>query len=422
MRIIIESPTSIFVPSGVLRLLVLSAAIAIVSDANAQWSWEPVVRVGGEKDDNATLSVRTDDVLDVTDILYDVGARINFDSATSDFFIEPQLISRNYNDAPEIDSNDVFVRSAYTYTGQTNEFAFRFSFDEQAARTAERSDANLDIDDPADIPDDETGLVRLQGDRARLRFAPEWKHNFSTATSMSLGASYLATSYDAVLSEFLNDYSDIRLGASLERAFTDRTVGIFEVTARHYELDDGSSEADGVGFQTGIETQLSPTTTARVMLGLEDTDSSISQTDPTPTADISLRRRLETIDILAQYRRTVAASGVGRLSSRDTVSLNLSRLLSEKITVGIGARMYQTNSLDDVVTINERNYVQLRSQFIWNITSSFAVELDYRYTFQKRSALPESSNSNQINMWFSYQPNSVDRRFRPVRELTDDNN
>jgi hypothetical protein len=418
MRSKTQSVDSIFVPSVALRLFVLVAALAVVGRAEAQWTWEPVVKVGGEKDDNATLSVRTDDVLDVTGFLYDVSARFNFDSATHDFFVTPQLISRNYDDAPEIDSDDVFVRSGYLYTGRTNEFSFRFNFDEQSARTAERSDANLDIDDPADIPDDETGLVRFQGDRTRMRFAPEFKHNFSAATSMTVGASYLTTTYDEVLSQFLNDFSDIRLNAGLERAFTDRTLGIFEVTARHYELDDGSSEADGVGFQAGFETQLTPTTTARVLLGLEDTDSSISETDPTPTADISLRRRLETINILAQYRRTVAASGVGRLSSRDTVSLNLSRLLSEKVTVGIGARVYQTNSLDDVVTIDERNYVQLRSQFIWNITSSFAAEVDYRFTFQKRSALPESANSNQINIWFSYQPNSVDRRFRPSRELT----
>ena len=68
--------------------------------------------------------------------------------------------------------------------------------------------------------------------------------------------------------------------------------------------------------------------------------------------------------------------------------------------------------LDDVLTIDERNYVQLRAQFIWNITNAFATEFDYRYTFQDRSALPESSNSNQINLWFVYRPNSIDPALR----------
>jgi hypothetical protein len=391
----------------------LTGAVALLAfgTANAQWSFEPVLKVGGERDDNATLSVRTDDVLDVTGILYDLSARIEYGAAKHQFFITPQVISRNYDDAPEIDSDDIFVKSAYSYTGQSNEFGFRFDFDEQSVRTAERSDADLDIDDPDEIPDDSTGFVGFQDDRRRYRFAPTWTHNFSTSTSMNLNANYISTTYADSLQAFQNDYTDIRVGVGMERAFSDRTTGILQVTGRKYELDDGSSDADGVSISGGFERSLSQTTSFRALIGVEDTDSSISQVDPTLIANISLRRRLQTINILAQYRRSVSASGVGRLSVRDSFSLNLSRLLSEKITVGIGARMYQTNSLDEIVTIDERNYVQLRSQFIWHITKSFAAEVDYRYTFQKRAALAESSNSNQINLWFVFQPNSIDRRF-----------
>ena len=80
-------------------------------------------------------------------------------------------------------------------------------------------------------------------------------------------------------------------------------------------------------------------------------------------------------------------------------------------------RAYSTNSLDDLELINERDYVQLRAQFIWNITSNFATEVDYRYTFQKRASLEESANSNQVNLWFVYRPNAVDRRFEADLDL-----
>ena len=379
--------------------------------AEAQWTFEPILKAGVERDDNATLSVRTDDVLDVTGYLVDASVRMDFVGARSAFYITPRLLSRNYTDNPEIDSDDVFVRSGYTYTGQKSAFDLVFTYDEQTVRTAERSDADLDIDDPGDIPDDETGFVGFQDDREKFRLAPAWTYNFSDATSMNVRANFIATAYADSLQVFLNDYTDTRLTLGFDRAFSDRTVGIVEASVRKYKVDDGSSEADGVSLAAGFESSLSPTTTARMVVGIEDTDSTISQTDPAFTADLSLRRRLETVNILAQYRRSISASGVGKLSVRDTASLNLSRLLSEKIIVGIGARMYQTNSLDDVVTIDERNYVQLRSQFIWNMTPSFSAEVDYRYTFQKRAALTESSNSNQINLWFVYSPNRVDRRF-----------
>jgi len=162
----------------------------------------------------------------------------------------------------------------------------------------------------------------------------------------------------------------------------------------------------------GFESSLSQTSTLRALFGIEDVDSDISGTDPYFVADISYRRRLETVNFMAQYRRSISASGSGKLSLRDAINLNLSRRLSEKVTAGLGVRTYQTNSVDDVLTIDERTYVQLRAQFTWNITSNFATEFDYRYTFQDRSALGESANSNQIVVWFAYKPNSIDRRFR----------
>jgi len=388
-----------------------AAVLLAFGTANAQWNFEPVVKVGGERDDNATLSIRTDDVLDVSGLIADISVRVDYQSALSRFYVTPRLVSRNYKDNPEIDSDDVFVRSEYLYSGQSSDFRIRFDFDEQSVRTAERSDADLDVDDPGDIPDDETGFVSLQDDRRRIRIAPRWNYRFSDATSSSIELNYLDTSYADSLQLFLNDYTDIRMALGLNRVFSDRTIGRVSVTGRKYELADGSSDADGIGAMVGFDRLLSPTTTFRFMVGAEDTDSSISQADPALIADISLRQRLETVNILAVYRRSVSASGAGKLSVRDTVSLNLSRLLSEKITAGIGARMYQTNSLDNVVTIDERNYVQLRAQLIWNMTRNFATEFDYRYTFQKRAALGESANSNQINVWFVYRPNSIDRRF-----------
>lgn len=389
-----------------------AAALLCFGSASAQWTVEPVLKVGGEKDDNATLSVRTDDVLDVTGFLYEGSMRFNYESPLTQFYVTPEVISRNYNDFGEIlDSTDIFLRSHYTYTGVSNIFNVDLRFDEQTVRTAERSDADLDVDDPDEIPDDGTGVLALRDDRQQIRLSPEWRHLFSETNTMYGRVDYLDTNYDDSIGAFLNDYTDTRLTIGFERTFSERRVGIFELTGRQYDVEQDLAEADGIGAKAGIEYLVSPTTTARFLVGMEDTDSSISETDPTFVADMSLQRRLETINVLAVYRRSVSASGVGRLSVRDTVALNLSRLLTEKVTAGIGVRAYQTNSLDDVVTVDERNYVQLRAQLIWNLTPAVSAEFDYRYTLQKRSALPESSNSNLINVWLVYQPNSANRRF-----------
>lgn len=415
----LSSFQSVKLPLHVKRCVLGAAAVFCFGTASAQWTVEPILKVGAEKDDNATLSVRTDDVIDVTGLLYEASFRFNYDSPITDFYITPEVASRNYNDFEEIlDTTDIFLNSRYTYTGISNIFNVDLRFDEQTVRTAERSDADLDVDDPEQIPDDGTGVpndgsefLRLRDDRQQIRITPEWRHLFSETNAVFGRVNYIDTNYDDAIGAFLNDYSDIRLTLGYERRYSERALGLFEISGRRYEVEQDLAEADGIGAMAGLEYQLSPVTTTRFLVGVEDTDSSVSETDPSFVADMSLQRRLETINVLALYRRSVSASGVGRLSVRDTVALNLSRLLTEKVTAGIGVRAYQTNSLDEVATIDERDYVQLRAQLIWNLTPAFSTEFDYRYTVQKRSSLEESSNSNLINVWFVYQPNSQNRRF-----------
>jgi len=406
-----NAPRQIVHTAGLLVLGMTLVTLTPVA-AQAQWTYEPIAKVGVETDDNATLSIRTDDVRDVTGILYNLSLRLDYKSPLTSFFITPEVLVRKYSDDSDLNSNDIFVASVFRRDMQSSMIRVRFDFDEQTARTAERADADLDVDDPDDIPDDDTGRVAFQGDRQRIRIRPEWYYEFSNAMSLRVEMAFIDTSYDEILQPFLSDYTDAHLAVSLNRAFTERTTGIVTARGRNYELSDGSSETTGIGLLAGFESSLSQTSTLRAMFGVEDVDSDISETDPNFVADVSFRRRLETVNFLAQYRRSISASGSGKLSVRDSINLNLSRRLSEKVTAGLGVRTYQTNSVDDVLTIDERTYVQLRAQFTWNITTNFATEFDYRYTFQDRSVLGESSNSNQVTVWFAYKPNSIDRRFR----------
>ena len=394
-------------------ILVFIILISAISAVKAEWQIEPALKVGVEKDDNPALSSRTDDVLKDTGLLYDVSARFDYQSPLTKFYVAPRLLSRNYSDHPdELDSDDWYLKSSFSHDTKSSTLRIRLNYTEQSVRQAERSDADLDVDNPDEIPDDDTGLVRLRGDREKWRISPQWSYRFSDISSFGIAFDYVDVSYSEAFQLLLTDYTDARLSLSLERAFSERTSGFLTATGRRYEPADLTSEVTGYGLMAGFERSLSEAATARVFIGVEESQTTTSDNDPNFVANISLRRRLETIDLLAQYRRTMNASGSGRVSARDAINLNLSRRLNEKITAGLGVRAYQEGDVNDSVSTSERDYVQLRAQFIWHISAVFATEVNYRYTFQKRSALTESANSNQVILWFIYQPNSIDRRFR----------
>ena len=84
-----------------------------------QWEFEPIVRVGGEYDDNATLSIRTDDVVELTGLLADLKGVARYSSQRTTFDVQPRVIFRRYdadeNDADNFDAEDLYLRSTLAF-------------------------------------------------------------------------------------------------------------------------------------------------------------------------------------------------------------------------------------------------------------------------------------------------------------------
>ena len=144
------------------------------------------------------------------------------------------------------------------------------------------------------------------------------------------------------------------------------------------------------------------------MIGLENTDPTTGESISEVVGNITYTQRLETIRLLAQYRRSINASGAGRTSSRDQINVNFSRRLNEKISAGLGIRAYHSVGIGETIQIDDRDYVQLRTNFSWHLSSSFLINVDYRYTVLDRGDVGgERANSNHATLWFVYNPNST---------------
>jgi hypothetical protein len=382
---------------------------AAAGSAFAQdWRFEPIFKVGGEYDDNATLDSRTDQEVDLSGLLLNASANIYYTAPATTFFVQPRVVSRNYNDDSVFDSDDYFLRSDFRRRVKLSTFGFRANVEQQSVRTGEASDSDLEIEDPDDIVDDDTGRTVRFGDRTKLRVTPYWEYQVSKVSSIGAKLDYRDTRYDDVFAGILADYSDTRLDLNYRRSFSDVTDWEIVLTGRRYDSENLAEDIDGYGVSAGIVHRLSEKTQVRARIGFEDTDESGADTDPEVAGFVTLIRNLETIRLLAQYRRSVSSSGAARVSVRDSLNLNFRRRLSEKISAGLGVRAYQSKEVGGSASNEDRDYVQLQSSLTWYLTRSFVIEADYRYTVIDRSeGLGESANSNQVTLWFTYQPKTT---------------
>lgn len=392
-------------------------ALGFAVPANAQnWDFEPIIKVGAEYDDNADLDIRTDEEVSLSGGLLDLSADIKYSSENATFLFKPTALIRKYDES-DFDSEDYFLRSEFNYTAQSSTFAFRAFFDEQAVRTAERANSDLEIEDPDDLTDDDSGRTERFGDRSKWRLSPEWNYRLSNISSIGAQLDYFDVQYDDVIGDTLDDYTDTRLNLNYRRNFSNVNTGLLTVTGRNYDSENVANDTDGYGIMAGFEYALSTKTRLMAMVGFEDTDQSGFDYDPEVTANVTLTRSLETIRLYAQYRRSVNASGAGELSIRDSLNLNFRRRLNERISAGVGIRAYQSSPVDASISAEEddRDYIQLQSSFRWYLSTAMVIEADYRYTINDRGdrlingvlVEGELANSNQVNLWFVYQPRTT---------------
>ena len=390
-----------------LTLLGLVAALSPISIASAQdWTFEPVFKLGGESDDNADLAIFTAQEFEVTGWVAEASGEVGYQSATSNFSVTPRFRLRRY-DVSELDSEDLFVVGDFRRRFQSSTFGLRANYEEESVRTAERDDSDLDVEEIDDITNDGNGLVQLAGTRNKLRLRPSWSYGLSNVSSLGVTLDYFDVSYDTIVDDLLNDYTDARLELGYEYSFSSRNRGIIRASGRDFQSDRETQDFDGIRFLAGVQHAFSETTELRVLLGLESVDfaNSNASTETETVGEVTLSRRLETVSILAGYRRAVTASG-SRPTVRDNINLNFTRQLTDTVSAGLGARAYQATDLTSGSSF-ERNYVQLRGTLGLSITPVLDLLFDYRHTILDRGdALGERADSNLFGLSFVYRPNS----------------
>jgi hypothetical protein len=403
-----DSITSSYVSSMTCIASVL-ALLAATPVQGAEWQIDPLIRVAANFDDNATLSFRTDNEESISGYILEGSANFAYASELTNFWVRPILRFRDYGD-PQFDENEQFLRLQFDHEAQRNNFRIRANYDREGIRTAERSDADFDVEDPDDIRDEDTGRVFIQGRRERIELLPNWRYRLSDASFLSVGLTYRDVRYEERFEGLLQDYANGRVNISYQRSWSPRYAVVLAGTYRRYEPETGE-ERTGAGFKAGIAGRLSENLRLRALAGFEETSNGTGGSVRKPVWEMSLVQELQTIELLAQYRRSISGGGSGTVASRDEINLYLTRELNERISAGLGARAYATNALEgDVENFDERNYVQLRAQFIWNLTRQWFVEADYRYTFINRQLIGESANSNDVTIWLSYRPTGRDPR------------
>jgi hypothetical protein len=370
----------------------------------AEWRIAPSIGAGLQYDDNPALFTGSISGSSVNGYQLEADAAFAYSSPLTDFSLTPRVLLIRYDGFSALDSDDYFLNFNYDYAGQRSRFRMRGAFGDESTRTAERSGVDFQVDDPDEIPDDSSGRVLSTAHRQRVQFVPEWSHQMGQRSLLRIGANYVDVNYDDSILQFNTDYRQTSGKAGFKYNWSERSAFTLDAYYRENYFAVVDSDFSGYGATIGVNRSLSENARFIINVGIDNTEDEIGEKQANPIGTISLVRNMQTSRILASYRRTVTGSGAGELSVRDSVNLNYTYNFSEKFSIGTGLSAYQSQALaEEFVNFDERDYLQFRMLFSWNLTRVFAIDLDYAYTNIDRASPPSDADSNLVNLWFRYR-------------------
>jgi hypothetical protein len=193
----------------------------------------------------------------------------------------------------------------------------------------------------------------------------------------------------------------------LSRRFSPRTSGYIGVGTRQFKNKDNNlNDASGVGALVGMRSNFSEITRVQAEIGFEDTEfDSTGESESNMVANLNVVRQLETVTFLAQYRRTVSSGGSGRVTPRDSLSFNVRKNFTERVSGGLALRAYKSDIDEDAVLTNQaRDSLEFRAQLAVALSRAFSLEGNYRYSQRDRGQIDGSQNSNIFSLWLVFRP------------------
>jgi hypothetical protein len=380
------------------------------SQAFAAVEFIPAVTLFADTSDNARLEGK-DEAESASRMGLDAGFTLANFTETSSLTFEPRVTTDAYADSvdSELEATEYFVAAAGRKDGQKVGYGFDTTLQRQGILNAELEDAipnDPDAEDPGDV---ETGrLVNFNEDRDLLRLRGNLDFTLSPRSAFNLLFERQSIDYSA--SDSLtavsrrSDYDFDRLSLGVTRRIDTRNLVSARMFVSNYEAGANRNQTDSVGVEGRFTRPITRTWSFDFRAGVQRSDYEFLSVSAPQVVDnattnytfgAGLRNRTQRGSVNVNLVHAVSPSASGFLSVRDEISTYYRYDLTERVQMQLGARISNTETLDNVATANERDHATIDLGIEWALSRQMF--LAFGYDFVRQEFVNESSTDTTAN-------------------------
>ncbi|MEW6330051.1 MAG: hypothetical protein AB1560_01190 [Pseudomonadota bacterium] len=404
------------------RFCLFSLLLASNVSLAEEWWMSPSLRLEGEYNDNISLTTQPH-------------------SSVRSTLVAPRLDLGVQAPVWQVSGSAEFLRQSYSdrsNLGRDRQY-YRFSSKYLTERSTWRLDGNRSYAPVlvGDTVDPDVGLAPIRKERKSTDIYPSWTWMMTELTQLQLAYQKNDATYENGELFGLFDYSSRGVTAGMSHQLSFRTkaslnfaYSIFDVPANRFEsrsssvmagLSHSFSDTLSASFSVGAQRTVSDgfirgDCLTRELVGFFDSDFnltfvevctaydivSVSQDRTTNLINASLEKKFEATRLSASFGRSITPSGTGVLSQTDTLSIQVSRAFSSRLTGKFLVGAYDVSSGFEQFTDTDRRLYYVNPAMVWQWTPRWGLETALRYNRLKYDNSSDTATSRAVFLKLLY--------------------
>jgi hypothetical protein len=403
-------------------LILGCACVLHAARGYAEWEAVPDIRLEAETNDNPSLNMAGNAQLvdSASRLLADAAVRFSMVEPRSELTFEPRIRADAYADdeAQELESSDVFLRSSGVHRGQTVQIGYTADIANERILGVEF----LETLPTEPIGDDPTAVVTSQvginEKRTRFGVSPYIDIAMNSRTSLLLDGRIVDVDY-ASNSTLLGrtDFLERAIGGEYRRLLGDQraTLGV-RVFVTGYEAATNANTTDTRGIELMYSRDMSELWSWNVTAGTQRSDFAytaggrrIRGTEDSPIFGVGIRKQGERSSMRTDLARRMRPDALGFVAPRDEIRVSWQRAMSARINGRLALRAVDAEGTP-AVPGSGRRYGRAELDVEWQLRPTWWFVAGYAYsTARSRSVIADEdgSDSNAVTIGIRYRGRSV---------------
>jgi hypothetical protein len=249
-----------------------------------------------------------------------------------------------------------------------------------------------------------TGIFDFNTRRRDEEVNASWSYGYTERRVFSLTAGYQNSRYHGDVSNtLLQDSQYSTVGASERFVVTPRLSFSVSASVGRYQSPDSVFSSRSDSLETGLVVQASERTRVSAQLGVNRRSDQLSSENGF-VGELSIAHNSQTGGFNLSAGRSVAPSGFGVFTQTDQAQLDMSRALSERLTLSSTLTAFRTTSAFRFFTLADRTYEQARLGLSWQADEQWSLGASAGLNRAESQLIPGTPHGWQVVLQSVWRP------------------